>query len=105
MKTIIFPSDNIIQFKTDTGGAKIALNFADAEMIIMSLSTFSHFQGCGHATKMLQYLINLAQKFKLKAINLDDMSDHYRRPTPENIYLKNGWQYLSNDGPEMRRPI
>jgi len=64
----------------------------DGETIVTNLQSIQ--PGKGHATTLLNML-----KKESKSITLDDMSDHYRKS--HNIYVKNGFQYVEEDGPEM----
>jgi len=59
-----------------------------------------HFQNKKHGTRLLQYYIQLCKDSNVKHIELDDMTDNYRKNN--NIYIKVGFVYINDDGPEMR---
>jgi ribosomal protein S18 acetylase RimI-like enzyme len=55
-------------------------------------------RGCGYGNKLLKNLIDNYKDF-IEKIELDDMSDMYRKDN--NIYVKNGFRYTDSFGPEM----
>jgi ribosomal protein S18 acetylase RimI-like enzyme len=65
-------------------------------MYITSLTTMPEFRNQGHASHLLQEAIKLAYSKGLQCISVEDMSDNYR--SGHNIYIKNGFSYVSNDG-------
>jgi GNAT superfamily N-acetyltransferase len=69
-------------------------------MIIKSFGVKESFQGQGLGDKILKYAIQDAKTYQTKHITLDDMSDNYRKK--RNIYSKNGFYYLEENGPEMQ---
>jgi GNAT superfamily N-acetyltransferase len=53
----------------------------------------------GYATELIQYCINLLKKRGEKWVLLDDMTTRYRKS--HNVYIKLGFQYVDDGGPEM----
>lgn len=53
----------------------------------------------GIGSILLNQLIEYAKKTNTQKIILDDMSDNFR--LRNNIYLKHGFQYVNEFGPEM----
>jgi GNAT superfamily N-acetyltransferase len=68
---------------------------------ITSLFVPGHMRGQGLGTYLIKKLIINAYNDKnIKIIELDDMSDNYRKNN--NIYKKLGFYYCERCGPEMR---
>jgi GNAT superfamily N-acetyltransferase len=63
------------------------------------LSIESVEQGKGYGSFLLHYAISFLKREGYTCIYLDDMSDRYRKS--HNIYIKHGFEYLYEDGPEM----
>ena len=57
----------------------------------------------GYATRLLKFAINKSIKKGLYIIELDDMSDNFRKQ--HNIYVKHGFGYVSDHGPEMIKKL
>lgn len=68
---------------------------------ILSLDTDINHQNKGHATKLLIKIEEFCRKNKVVKIILDDCTDNYRKPN--NIYLKNGFNYIEDGFPEMTK--
>ena len=60
-----------------------------------------NFEQKGYGTILLNEVIDTLKKkySSIRTIELDDMTDRYRQPN--NIYLKFGFTYVSDHGPEM----
>jgi ribosomal protein S18 acetylase RimI-like enzyme len=71
----------------------------DNTITIININTKNGYEGQGHASKLLSKLIVFAKKHEVKEIYLDDMSDNYRKKS--NIYIKFGFTYIDDYGPEM----
>ena len=76
----------------------------DDDVTIGSLTTNSNLDGFdlrggGVGTFLVLCAINFAKNHNIAKANLDDMSDGYR--TQNNIYLKIGFEYEGESGPEM----
>lgn len=56
-------------------------------------------RGKGLGTQLLVKIIEICKKNGCRRIDVDDMTDNFRKPN--NIYIKNGFVYSSIDGPEM----
>jgi len=70
--------------------------FSNLTMIYVD-PNFRH-QGIGN--NLLNIFINYCKIANVKQIYLDDMSDNYRIFN-KNLYIKNGFNYINNIGPEM----
>ena len=73
--------------------------FTNATLFISSFGIDAPFQGYGIGNQLLNYLIDDVYNINVKRIELDDMSDRHREDG--NIYVKNGFRYVSEYGPEM----
>jgi GNAT superfamily N-acetyltransferase len=68
---------------------------------VIDLYIAHKYRNKGYGTMLLQYVISFCKnKFNVSEINLEDMSDNYRKK--RNIYLKHGFKYNTKDGCEMR---
>jgi len=68
-------------------------------IVIGSLYVDSKLRNKGIGSILLDKIIQYAKNNRVKKIVLDDMTDNYRQSN--NIYLKHGFTYLNEDGPEM----
>ncbi len=59
--------------------------------------------GKGFGSILLKSVINEIKNLKINIIMLDDMTNRYRQT--HNIYLKFGFKYLYDSGPEMELVI
>ena len=66
---------------------------------ITNLNIFEDYQHKGYGTFLLKYLINYCKENNINKILLDDMSSNFNKQN--NIYLKNGFNYIINGFPEM----
>jgi GNAT superfamily N-acetyltransferase len=69
---------------------------------ILLIGTFhvqEEFRGLGIGSALLTRLVDYAKENNVKKIILDDMTDNCRQAN--NIYLKHGFNYLYEYGPEM----
>jgi hypothetical protein len=75
------------------------VNFEDLNCIITNFNI--NFEHRGYGTILLNEVIDkLKKKYSsIRTIELDDMTDRYRQPN--NIYVKFGFTYVSDHGPEM----
>jgi len=73
--------------------------FQDLNCIIMDFNI--NYEQKGYGTILLNEVIDtLKKKYSIiRTIELDDMTDRYRQPN--NIYLKFGFTYKEDHGPEM----
>ena len=69
------------------------------EIIIKSIHTSPTHRNKGFAKRLLRCLQNNMAAWKVNTLTVDDMSANYR--SIRNIYLKCGFQYDEDDGPEM----
>lgn len=69
------------------------------EAIITSLNINERFRGKGYAYYLLYKTVEYLDSVDVYSITLDDDSDAFRKSG--NIYLKFGFRYLSDYGPEM----
>jgi len=67
--------------------------------IIKYIIVKDEFRNKGYGTMLLQELIEYCKECKINKIELDDMSDNFRKDN--NIYLKNNFQYIDEGYPEM----
>jgi ribosomal protein S18 acetylase RimI-like enzyme len=51
----------------------------------------------GYASKLLHHIIEYCKKIKVSEINLDDMTDNYRKNN--NLYIKHGFTHANDYGP------
>lgn len=63
------------------------------------LSLIANKKRCGYGTILLQECIEICKKKQIKIIELDDVTERYRQKN--NIYVKYGFQYVHQHGPEM----
>lgn len=56
-------------------------------------------RGKGFGTQLLLEMIEICRINGCRRIDVDDMSDNFRKPN--NIYIKNGFVYRNTTGPEM----
>ena len=68
-------------------------------IVVGSLYVDPILRNKGIGSILLNQLIQYAKNNYVKKIVLDDMTDNYR--IPNNIYLKHGFQYVDENGPEM----
>jgi GNAT superfamily N-acetyltransferase len=68
-------------------------------LILGSLFINERFRGQGIGSLLLSTLIKYACENAVIKIILDDMSDNCRQK--HNIYIKNGFRYVHDYGPEM----
>jgi len=78
--------------------AYINIIISDVNITIVNLT--SYIKNKGYASQLLKHVINISILKKLPII-LDDMSDHFRNN--HNIYIKHGFKYIYDEGPEMIR--
>jgi hypothetical protein len=77
------------------GYAEVVFNYSLQETIIVSIR--SNLKGCG--SLLLDHIARESRKKNIDKITLDDMSDRFRQA--HNIYVKFGFIYRDNTGPEM----
>jgi len=72
------------------------LNFVKNKSILTITYLFvePNYRNKGYASFLLKKIISYAKQYKIKQIELDNMSD-------SNIYLNHGFIFISNYGPEM----
>ena len=75
----------------------IIIDYNDNSSIITDFSCINTNKGSGSI--LLNFVIREMTKIQIKNITLDDMSNRYRQS--HNIYLKFGFSYLYEFGPEM----
>lgn len=85
---------SFVQFYTD--------DISD-EANIVSIRTLEKFKGKGLASRLLTKVFEYLTEIGVKYIYLDDDSDRYRQSN--NLYLKMGFNYLRQDGPEMVKTL
>lgn len=95
IKDFITNHDDIISW--------IEVIYDDDIMIIISLYTCPHYKNNGYASILLYVTSWIAQQKEIFFIELDDMSSRYRKRN--NFYIKHGFNYISNDSPEMHGHI
>ena len=71
----------------------------DGVMTIKWFTTHSDYRQKGMGDYLLKNVIRYAKENNIKEIELDDMTDRFSQK--DNIYLKNGFVYLSKGSPEM----
>lgn len=77
--------------------------YSNKYISIGSLYVDPSFRNKGVGSILLNQLIEYAKKNNVSKIVLDDMSDNYREN--RNIYVKHGFQYVNEDGPEMEYTV
>lgn len=88
---------NLINENAKLAYLNIIINHNDFSSIITDFSCININKG--HGSILLNFVIGEMKKIQIKNITLDDMSNRYRNP--HNIYLKFGFKYLYDFGPEM----
>lgn len=78
---------------------EVLWNFQEDTMAVISLNVHPDYQGKGFGSFLMILASTEAEKVGLRKISLDDDSDLYRHPN--NIYLRLGLEYVTDDGPEM----
>ena len=75
------------------------IKFEDLNCIITNFNI--NFEQKGYGSILLNEVIDTLKKkySSIRTIELDDMTDRYRQPN--NIYVKFGFTYVSDHGPEM----
>lgn len=71
------------------------LDFNDSKMTI----TYLYSNEKSLASKLLIYACTHARKHGISIIEVDDCTDRYRQD--HNFYIKNGFKYIEETGPEM----
>jgi hypothetical protein len=73
--------------------------FEDLNCVIMDFNI--NYEQKGYGTILLNEVISILRKkySNIRTIELDDMTDRYRQPN--NIYVKFGFTYKQDHGPEM----
>ncbi len=70
---------------------------------IHNLYITDQFRNMGYGSYLIKEVLIDAYKLNYVYIELDDMTDNYRKE--HNIYLKLGFKYIANEGCEMRGKI
>lgn len=88
-------------FKTpnDTNGVSATIEFVKIDGDIFITWLESKIQGKGYASRLL----NICKDIVIESgtdVYVDDCSDRYR--CEHNIYIKEGFAYVNDDGPEMK---
>ncbi len=73
--------------------------FINAICTIGYIGTTKTYRNKGYATEIIKYIKKYCYENKIKIITLDDCSDNFNKEN--NIYLKNGFQYIESGFPEM----
>ena len=73
--------------------------YIDGKCYIRNLLTLCQHRGKGYANKLIMFLKNYCQNTRINEIRLDDCSQKFR--CIDNIYIKNGFRYEHDYGPEM----
>lgn len=73
--------------------------YSNKHIFLGSLYVDSKLRNKGIGSILLNQLIQYAKNNRINKIVLDDMSDNYK--LPNNIYLKHGFHYVNENGPEM----
>lgn len=99
IKCYLFPTD-ISQLGETSKSVIEACLCLNKHAIITNLFTQPNSRGKGYGTLLLRKIIfQCTLKDYIKYITVDDMSDNYR--SEHNIYLKHGFRYIADTGPEM----
>ena len=69
------------------------------EGTICNLVVNKKFRGQGYGTRLLRIAMDEIKKKNIHVIKLDDMSDRFRKKN--NIYVKHGFKYINDNGPDM----
>lgn len=77
----------------------LIINKQENEATLTWIKTNNEYQKKGYASKLINHMINYCRDSQISEINLDDMTDNYRKDN--NLYLKNGFKYVDDNGPEM----
>ena len=74
-------------------------HYGNKILIVGTLYVQQKYRGKGIGSMLLKCLIEYCKQHNICKIVLDDMTDYYRQPN--NIYLKHGFKYVNETGPEM----
>lgn len=85
--------------KTKIKISYIQVAFDHINNITTIIYLFSYVPGKGVGSSLIYYACKKSLEQNISKIELDDCSDHFRKKN--NIYLKLGFRYISNFGPEM----
>ena len=88
---------SLINSITKIGYLNIIINYNEQSSTITDFYCIDTNKG--HGSILMNFVIDEMKKIHIKCITLDDMSNRYRNL--HNIYLKFGFKYIHNDGPEM----
>lgn len=88
---------NLTETNKKLGYLNIIFNYNEKTAIITDFSCIETNKGYGSI--LLNYVIQEMKKKDISKISLDDMSKQYRQQ--HNIYLKFGFTYIFDYGPEM----
>jgi len=77
--------------------------YTNKYIILCSLYVDKSYRNDGIGSLLLNQLIEFAKNQRITQIMLDDMTDRYRKQ--HNIYLKHGFKYINEFGPEMIKYI
>lgn len=94
-------SFSLLNLNKQLGHLNIIINFNENTATITDFESIAHNNGYGSI--LLDHVIKWVIDSKCKVICLDDMSERYRQT--HNIYLKFGFEYLYDSGPEMELKI
>jgi hypothetical protein len=93
--------DNSLKFKESEAKGNIQFIISFDELICTIVSFNIAFESKGYGTILLNEVIDILKKkyTMIRTIELDDMTDRYRQSN--NIYIKFGFTYKADHGPEM----
>jgi len=73
--------------------------YTDNSSTVTWIETHKEYRNKSHATQLLKHIINYCKNNSIVKIQLDDMTNNYRKDN--NLYIKAGFEYVDNSGPEM----
>lgn len=71
----------------------------EGKLYISGLYVASDYRNQGIGSCLIDFIVDYCLLTHINDIHVDDMSDNFR--TSNNIYVKNGFEYDSDTGPEM----
>jgi ribosomal protein S18 acetylase RimI-like enzyme len=79
--------------------SSLAIYKKDNKATLTWIKTQKENRKKGYASTLLYHMIEYCRQYGFSEINLDDMTDNYRKDN--NLYIKHGFKYLDDNGPEM----
>jgi N-acetylglutamate synthase-like GNAT family acetyltransferase len=96
------PATSILEIQYDTdiiGYVEFYTDDETDEANVSCINVNPNMRGKGFAYYLFLKMIEYLKQININTVTLDDDSDRYKQPN--NLYIKLGFKYVSNSGPEM----